>query len=271
MKKLYNIAGTFFFILAVGCFGWCVLFYVSNYQSQKGLRELKNSIEKNSEEQSSFTPVEWKSSEISQKEEEKASSIDPPRILEKYRNIYEQNTDMIGWVKIENSQINYPVMQTKEDGEYYLNKSFEKKANFSGVPFLDKRCDIKKQSDNRIIYAHNMKNGTMFGELTKYKDREYYETHSTIRFDTIYEEAEYEIVSVFISKVYHKGENVFKYYDFTQAESAKEKEEYSSNIKRLSIYDIDIQLRETDQFLTLSTCDNTEKDARFVVIARKIK
>ena len=113
-------------------------------------------------------------------------------ILAKYESLYRQNSDMIGWIKIEDTNINYPVMQTEiNNPTFYINRNFEKKESISGTPFIDSRCTLK--SENIIIYSHNMKNGTMFGELTKYKDEEYYQKHRVIIFDTIYEEREYAV------------------------------------------------------------------------------
>ena len=104
-------------------------------------------------------------------------------ILSKYDDLYRQNSDMIGWIKIEETKINYPVMQSESDNPiYYINKNFEKTESDSGTPFIDSRCTL--ESENIIIYSHNMKNGTMFGGLTKYRDEEYYENHRIINFDT---------------------------------------------------------------------------------------
>lgn len=187
----------------------------------------------------------------------------------KFKELYNQNSDIIGWLKIENTLINYPVMYTPQDPEFYLTHNFEKQESRSGLPFLDYRCSIKKPTTNLIIYGHNMKNGSMFNTLMKYKDEGYYKNYPIIQFDTTLENGKYEIISVFLSKVYKKNEDVFKYYQFVQANNKLEFDNFIKNIKKLSIYDIQESAKYGDKLLTLSTCEYSDEDSRLVVVARK--
>ena len=102
-------------------------------------------------------------------------------ILKKYKKVYEKNNDLVGWIKIKNTNIDYPVMQTKDDYSYYLKRNFNKKSSIYGTPFVGEGCGINPNSDNVIIYGHNMKNGTMFADLNKYKDKEFYESHKEVQ------------------------------------------------------------------------------------------
>ena len=96
--------------------------------------------------------------------------------------VLKQNADCIGWIFIEGTNINYPVMHTPDNPQKYLRLSFDKKYSQSGVPFLDGRCSL--QGGNLIIYGHNMKNGTMFSDLKKYLDTDFRKAHKTIEFQT---------------------------------------------------------------------------------------
>ena len=112
--------------------------------------------------------------------------------FEKYAVVYEQNSDFVGWISIERTNIDYPVMQTIDNPNYYLKHSFEKQYSDYGVPYVQENCDLGL-SDNCVIYGHHMNNGSMFADLCKYADEDFYRQHKTIRFDTLSDFCEYEI------------------------------------------------------------------------------
>lgn len=116
--------------------------------------------------------------------------------FEKYAAVYEQNSDFVGWISIEGTNIDYPVMQTVDNPNYYLKHSFEKQYSDYGVPYVQENCDLGL-SDNCVIYGHHMNNGSMFADLCKYADEDFYRAHKTIRFDTLSGFGEYEVVAVF--------------------------------------------------------------------------
>lgn len=112
----------------------------------------------------------------------------------------------------------------------------------------------------------------MFDELVKYKDEAFYKEHPTIRFTTAKSDDTYEIISVFKSRVYYQDEqDVFRYYQFVNAESLEEQHQYIEEAKKASLYDTNKTALVGDQLLTLSTCDYEVEDGRFVVVAKKIK
>lgn len=192
------------------------------------------------------------------------------KVLEQYKSLYHQNQNLIGWLKIADTIIDYPVMQTG-DNEYYQNHNINLEEDRNGTLFLDTDCDIKAPSTNYIIYGHNMRSGKMFGSLDRYADEKFYRNHKIIEFDTIYEEGTYEVMYVFRSRVFQKDEVVFKYYQFIDAYS---EEEFNSNMNEmaaLSLYDTGVTASYGDQLLTLSTCDYVEEDGRFVVVAKRVE
>ena len=190
------------------------------------------------------------------------------RIL-KVQKLQEENSDIVGWLEIEGTSINYPVLQGT-DNEYYMTHNYKKQKSKNGSIFLTKDYDWTIPSSNFLIYGHNLNNGTMFQELLKYAKEEFYKEHSIIRFTTNKEDAEYEIISVFKSRVYYKTEkNVFRYYFFVNAKSEAEYNEFVQNAKKASLYDINKTAQFGDQLITLSTCSYHIEDGRFAVVGRK--
>ena len=184
--------------------------------------------------------------------------------------LQKQNEEIIGWLEIEGTSINYPVCQAK-DNDYYLTHNYQKEKAVNGSLFLDKDFDVVNGSDNYLIYGHRNKQGLMFEDLIKYSKEDFYKEHTKIKFTTTKEDVEYEIMSVFYSRVYYKSEqNVFRYYYFVNAETEEEYNNYVNNAKKVSIYDTGVTAKYGEQLLTLSTCEYSQEDGRFVVVARKV-
>ena len=192
------------------------------------------------------------------------------RVL-KVKELQKENTDIIGWLEIEGTNINYPVLQGK-DNDYYLKHNYRHEYISTGSIFLDKDYDFNKPSSNLLIYGHRNKVGLMFDELVKYKDENFYKDHKTIRFTTANEDTEYKILAVFKSRVYYTDEtNVFRYYNFVNAKDGIDYANYIRNAKEISLYDTGVNAIYGDQLMTLSTCDYEVENGRFVVVAKKIK
>ena len=198
------------------------------------------------------------------------SSVRLPDVLEEYRTLYSKNKKLIGWLKIDDTNIDYPVMQT-ENNEYYLDHNFNQEYDKNGSLFLDCDCNVYPRSTNMIIYGHHMKSGSMFGNLQQYAKESYGKKHSVIEFDTIYEKATYQVMYVFRSQVYNEDDVVFKYYQFIEANSEEEFNFYMKEMASMSLYDTGVTANFGDSLLTLSTCDSSQTDGRFVVVAKRIK
>lgn len=192
------------------------------------------------------------------------------RILQ-LEELQKDNEEIIGWLEIEGTNINYPVCQTN-DNDYYLTHNYMNENSSSGSLFLDKDFDLINGSSNYLIYGHRNKQGLMFEDLIKYAKEDFYKEHTKIRFTTNKEDSIYEIISVFYSRVYYKSEqNVFRYYYFVNAENEEEYNEFVNNAKKSSIYNIETTAKYGDQLLTLSTCEYSQEDGRFVVVAKKMQ
>lgn len=187
----------------------------------------------------------------------------------KVKKLQKKNDDIVGWLEIEDTNINYPVLQGN-DNEFYLNHNYKKERSEKGSIFLDAKYNWDIPSNNLLIYGHNIINGLMFQDLLKYESQDFYKKHPNIRFTTEKEDKEYEIISVFKSRVYYKSEkNVFRYYDFINSEKEKDYMEFIKNAKKVSIYDTEVTAKYGDELITLVTCSYHTKDGRFVVIGRE--
>lgn len=206
------------------------------------------------------------------KSEEETKKIDAAdlTVLKKYKDLYKQNKDLAGWLSIEGTVIDYPVMQTgKKNSDYYLHHDFEKKDSDHGTLFIDARNDYVNRDTNLIIYGHNMRDGTMFGGLKSFMDQDYFEKHQNLVFDTIYEKAKYRIVAVCLSKVNYQDDKAFRYYNFLNAQSKEEFNAFLANIQQLTVFDQKIDISYGDELLTLSTCNSYIQDGRLFLIAKK--
>lgn len=186
---------------------------------------------------------------------------------EKYADIYAANSDFVGWITIDDTAVDYPIMQSKDNPNFYLKHSFEKSYSDYGVPYVQEDCAVDL-SDNTVIYGHHMNNGTMFSDLCKYTDKDFYESHKTIHFDTLEGFGNYEIIAVFKTVAY--SEQGFKYYHFVDAHSEMEFDEYVLKCKELALYDTGITAEYDDKLITLSTCEYSQTNGRLVVVAKKI-
>lgn len=248
-------------IVLIICIVTLVLRSLSSYREAEKIRELANDIVTD---ETGIISDEETGRRILSGESENTD------ISAKYRKLYERNNDFAGWISIDGTKIDYPVMLTPEDEEYYLHRNFDRQDSDAGLPFMDSRCLIGRPSTNLLIFGHNMKNGDMFADLLKYSDKAYYDEHRYIHFDTVYEEGLYEIIAAFRTRVAYKDENTFRFYNFIEADSDAEFEYYLLNINKLALYDTGVEVKPDDRLLTLTTCEYTVEDGRFVVVARRI-
>ena len=246
---------------SIVCLGYFGVYNWYNYRTADNYKQLSELKDKEPTASDAPAPV------IHYTAEEGQST--PPPVLDEYKNLLNKNKRLIGWVKIDDTNIDYPVMQTT-DNEYYLDHNLNQEYDKNGSIFMDKDCDVLKPSTNLILYGHHMKSGQMFGNLSLYSDQNYYEKHPYIQFDTIYEKGLYEIMYVFRSRVYSEDEIVFKYYQFIDAQSEQEFDSYMNDMEGMSLYDTGVTAQYGDRLLTLSTCDYQEKNGRFVVVAKKV-
>ena len=182
--------------------------------------------------------------------------------------LHEENPDCIGWITIDGTRIDYPVMYRPGDKNYYLHRDFNGEYSVNGCLYLAEEC-VPGDSDNLIIYGHHMNSGKMFADLEKYKDEDFYKEHPMIQFRTIWGNEEYEILAAFTTPVYTG--NDFNYYNFIKAQKGEDYEYFIREIKRKGIYETKVTACYGEKLLTLSTCEYSQKNGRMVVVAKKWK
>ena len=257
-EKIRRIVMAVLIVVAVGSLGYFTFYSGEAEETESNFKKLSNL--KNSDYQI-FKPA----ARVTVDEPEA-----PPEILEDYITLYNKNKSLIGWLKIDDTIIDYPVMQSP-NMEYYLDHNFSQEKDRNGCLFADKDCSIWPRSQNIIIYGHNMKSGKMFGSLTKYKSQSYFEKHPMIQFDTLYEKGTYAVMYVFSEVVHEETEVAFKYYQFINANSEEEYDSYMQDMAEMSLYDTGVTSRLGDELITLSTCDYVKGGERWVVVAKRVK
>lgn len=242
VKKVITVIELLLILLIIFCAVFLGRYFYSSHKSQTEINELKKKIT-----------------------EEIDYSKYRNGMFDAYSTLYNDNNDFSGWVKIPGTSIDYPVMQ-HSDNDYYIHRNFRGEYQYSGLPFADSQCDLVNPGSNTVIYAHNMKDGTMFAPLLKYKDRSFYDTHKEIIFNTLYDAGEYEIIAAFCT-----SPSEFQYHSFINAKSKREFDEFIAHAKRISFYDTGETADFSDKLLTLSTCAYDNNGERFAVVAKLIK
>ena len=185
-----------------------------------------------------------------------------------YEALYAKNHDFFGWMKIDDTLIDYPVMHVPNDNDKYLHTDFDGDYSESGELFMDGACN--PDGNHFLIYGHHMYNGSMFGNLPKYDNVDYYNEHKIIHFNTRFEKADYEIFAIFYSQIYDANDTThFQYYECQNLDDEASYNYYVQNVKALSTFDTGITPLYGERIITLSTCNYHTQDGRFVVCARK--
>lgn len=153
--------------------------------------------------------------------------------------------------------------------DFYLNHDFYKNENIYGCPYVQANCNVVAPSDNVIIYGHHMNDGTMFAELEKFKSKDFWKSHKKISFDTLNKKGTYEIMAVFAVSVDEAIDNSFKFYEFVNSYDPQHFRDFVNKCKSLSFYSTGVNAEYGDKLLTLSTCDYTYNNGRFVVVAKR--
>lgn len=197
-------------------------------------------------------------------------SIADASILPRYRELYAKNHDLVGWLTVPGTGIDYPVLQTPGDNEYYLRRGYDKLYSLSGSLFLDEHCRTGPDATaNLIVYGHNMADGSMFGKLDAYVDPAFYAEHPTFTFDTLTTAGTWQVIAAFRAVV---GEDALPYYTFFDAADRADWQARYDAITEKALYPTGVTARYGDELLTLSTCGEPSSltDRRFAVLAKRV-
>ncbi|MCL2717742.1 MAG: class B sortase [Lachnospiraceae bacterium] len=204
-----------------------------------------------------------------------------PRVFEiaaRFRYLHSKNNDLVGWVSIANTRINYPVMQNKEDPLYYDRVNFDDVRDEIGLPYLDSRCEIAPKNQIQIIFGHNIRRrGLIFHDLTLYEDQDFWEKNQIINYDTLYDNGIYQIFAAIKYDARNIKKDDFQFHRYTHFSTAKGFDNtehnfkiYKEQILKRALYDTKIDFDINDQYLILATCENSTSNSRFVIFAKQI-
>lgn len=273
-EGVFRLAGIVCVVLAVVCFGVYGLSVFAENRATRKLEEVQDLKYSNQAvnwymERSDHEAPQENSAQGDESKLQVQEIENNLEILPEYKELHKKYPDLIGWVKIEGTSIDLPVMQTVDD--FYLHHNMDGEEDINGTLFLDSRDDVVLPSMNLIVYGHNMRSGAMFGSLKQYLEDGFVAKHKQIQFDSIYEKGTYEVLYVCLTKVGYQDEEGYKYYNFIQPQSPEEFDAYFKAIEECAVYDSKQEVTENDKFLTLSTCNSFTEDGRLFVVARKIQ
>ena len=279
MKTSKKILSIILFILGGICILAAVILFIGGQLADRRMEETLDELRPTASTEAADTTPESESETMAATvtlpeptvEETPAPTEEILRVPNPYADSFLANKDMAAWLQIPGTNVDYPVMWTPEDETYYLYRAFDGSENKNGCLLLDTDSCLDPLTTNLIIHGHNMKSGAMFGNLTDYENKDFYENHKNIILYTEECQRNYEVIAVFRSQVYRKTDQVFKFYKFFQADTQEEFDDFYNNIKQLSQYDTGVTAEFGDHFLTLSTCVYHVEQGRFVVVAKEVE
>lgn len=263
-EKIRKFLFVVFLIIFIISMIYIVSYLYTMKKDEKDLNELQSMMNIETKEVST-KPIEATENENI---EEKNQDVNKNIIkLENFKKLQSENSNIVAWLEIENSSINYPVLQGN-DNDYYLYKNYKGEYSRNGSIFLDYRYDFEEDNQNFFVYGHNNNDQMMFNELINYQNEEYFKSHKNITLITNQDVEDYEIIAVFKSEIFNKDiTNVFKYYNYMDFETEEKFNEYINNCKQKSLYKTEMTPEYGDKILTLSTCEYSKPNGRFVVVA----
>lgn len=232
--------------------------FAQSQKEQKAFEELVSFVEERNSQNNTYKPT------LSQKNGSAETDYISP-----YAYLKEQNEDFFGWISIEGTQINYPVVYTPSDPEYYLRRDFDGNDSRSGVPFLD--GSFLPEGVFYLIHGHNMQNGTMFSQLLSYRDQDFWEAHPNIQFDTLTQTGSFAVMAAFVVQLSAEPEDEFSYYTYQDLRNQEIFERFMQHVQSDALYDTGVEAVYGGRVLMLSTCCDNEEDERFVVIAQEVQ
>ena len=246
-----------------------IRYYYEANKSQRGVDELKSMMAESTPRPS---PTPRPTAAVDPDATPEVTPEPVYEVLSRFSTLFDANSDLVGWIKIDGTNIDYPVMKkdTEKDGEFYLRNNFRGEYDINGLPFMDYRCEIGPNSEHLIVYGHNMKSQIMFHYLTSYEEEEFFKEHQYILFDTIYEEGTYQVIAAFVFDVAGSNKDGFQFHRYVNFKDEEQFEEYIEGVYSSSLYDTGVKAEYGDEILTLATCEYTTWNSRFVVVCKKV-
>ncbi len=264
MKKSVFIIVVIILLIAFSVSAFMVGRYVINSKEQQRLNEELAQLAASTTEATQATQPETQAPTEATVETTQETEPPEPTMIAAYEEVYNKNTDTVGWLQIDGTKLNNPVVQTPADPNFYLKRDFNKNYSEWGTVYAWGSADLQRPSDNVTLFGHTMKDGSMFACLHNYTSKDFWEQNKLIFFNTLTEYHTYKVYAVF--KISANIGN-FAYHQFVDANNAEEFNEFVATCKAKSFYDTGITPVYGDKLLTLSTCEYSLDNGRLVVCA----
>ncbi len=276
MKKwMYNVLIAIFSLVFVVSLGVLAKYYYDAYTQANRYDDLSELMEQDGE--VTRPTVSEQMEKLPENDQEDTSSLtqvvnpetgETVSLLPQFKELYLMNQDIVGWIKIPGTDIDYPVMQNLKTTDYYLKRNFDKEKSARGCIYVRELCNVFTPSDNLTIYGHRMRDRSMFAQLDLYLKQSFWEENPYIYFDTIKEMHTYKIIAVFkTSGTVGQG---FAYHEFVEAKTEAEFDSFIGTVKDLSLYDTGLTAEYGDKLISLSTCEYSINNGRLVVVAKRV-
>ena len=268
-KRFWRTLVIFVFLTVfLYCSYTLISYYTDTYRASREFDALRDMVTESS---SRFIPDDTPPSGAIPTQPPFSSSPVPLEIMPRFSELYERNNEFVGWVKINGTRIDYPVMQSAPEVPFfYLYMNFDRLYDINGIPFLDAYRSIAPNSDHMVIHGHNMRSGIMFHDLLLYNDEAFWDKHRYVLFDTLYAEGTYRIFAALIFDVSKMTEGSFRFDLPVDFRNETEFSDFINEVKGRSLYDTGFTPVYGDELLTLATCEYTSADGRFVLLAYRI-
>ena len=288
-RKIYTAAIVVLSVILAVCIGLLIWYTVQSKQSEALYADLQSVVDQAratlpAPTEPAMTQTDPEQTRPSQPEQTVPSQTTEPAspwvevtdpdtgetvlVLPEYAQLYTMNNDLIGWLEIDGSDIRYPVMQTPDNPDFYLHRDFNGDYSVGGCLYAEEAADVFAPSDNVTIYGHRMSDDSMFNQLIRYRDKLYCAQYPYIRFDTLTEHHTYTIAFVFLTTT-TVGQG-FAYHNFVDAYDEYHFYNFVDQCRELSIYDTGVKISYGDSLITLSTCEYSQRNGRFVIVAKRI-
>lgn len=248
---------------------YLIRYWVDSKQQKDLYSNLASLVEASRPADDSTVPSTGDGTDTTNPSEEPGPTEDPvlSAILPEYRAVWKMNNDLIAWIQIPDTNINYPVLQSDEK-DYYLYRNFSGEDNIHGAIYAREECDVLSPSDNVTVYGHHMKDGSMFNNLDYYMKKSFWQDHQTFTFDTIYERRTYQVFAVF--KTSGDAGVGYPFHTFVDAISEEHFNQFVADIKDMALYETGITAEYGDKLLCLCTCEYSKWNYRLVVVAKLV-
>lgn len=268
-KKLYIGAIVLFAAIFLVSAFFLIRYYIEIYQSQKAYDQLAHMVDDVRQQVQATIPSGETDPVPAMVTVTDPDTGETMLVLAEYAPIYQLNPDTAGWIAIDGTNINFPVLHRPEVTDYYLYKNFYGEYSNQGAIYIREQCDPFAPSDNITIYGHRTSAGTMFGALQEYKSKDFWQSHQYIRFDTLFEHHTYQIFAVFT--IESTEDSGFLYHLFVDAQTDGEFDQFVTKAKGHSLYETGVSASPGDKLITLSTCEGYGNLGRLVVVAKRIE